>query len=216
MVTDSLREAILSGQFAEGESLRQHNLSQRFGVSEVVIREALRRLEADGLVDTERRRGARVTQLSVDEINELYELRILLEQLLTRHAAAASSPDDLERAARIHDMMATEKDPVRWLILNRDFHNALYRASNRTRLLKFTDDLRIRVERYLRLSLAVLRGFDVAQEEHRQILEAFRARDPERAAQLVGTHLRRTADMVVNYLRSHGQTRESAAPRGAP
>lgn len=214
MVTDSLREAILSGQFAEGEYLRQQSLSQRFGVSEAVIREALRRLEAEGLVEAERRKGARVSQLSVDEISELYELRILLEELLTRHAVPNCTPADLSAAERMLDLMAGERDPVHWLALNRDFHNALYRASNRTRLLKFTDELRIRVERYLRLSLGVLHGFDVAQVEHREILSAYRARDSERAAQLVGAHLHRTADMITNFLNVHVAGHDSPQRRG--
>ncbi len=93
--------------------------------------------------------------------------------------------------------------PVRWLALNREFHNTLYRASNKTRLLKFTDDLRVMMERYLRISLTVLYGFDIAQQEHEAIIAAYRAKDANLAARRAGAHLRRTADMVADFLSAH-------------
>jgi DNA-binding GntR family transcriptional regulator len=202
MVTDRLRESILSGELAEGEYLRQQARAQRYGVSEIVIREALRRLETGGLVEIQRRKGARVGQLSAEEVNELYELRTLLEELITRHAVLNCSGEDIARAEAIHAAGENERDPVRWLALNREFHNTLARPSHRDRLLKFADDLRLMLERYLRLSLGILHGFEIAQREHRDILAAYKARDPELAARRVGAHLRRTADMIVGFLLS--------------
>lgn len=202
MVTDNLRNAILSGQLAGGELLRQQALAQRYGVSEVVVREAFRRLEAEGFVETQRRKGARVSELSADEIWELYELRILLEQLITRHAVPNCQPPDLAEAERVLGLMELERDAMRWLVLNRDFHNALLVPSKRTRLLKFADHLRLNLGRYLRLSLSVLGNFDEAQEEHRTILAAYAERDTERAVKLVAAHLRHTADIIARFLSS--------------
>ncbi len=213
MVTDRLRESILSGEFAEGEYLRQQTLARRYGVSEIVVREALRRLQTEGLVEIQRRKGARVSQLSVAEVNELYELRILLEELITRRAVPNCPAEVLEQAERILAAGEEERDPVRWLALNREFHNTLGRSSRQPHLLRFANDLRLMVERYLRMSLGILHGFEVAQREHREIVAAYKAGDPELAARRMGAHLRRTADMIAAFLVSRGHAHEEG-PRG--
>ena len=210
LLTDRVREAIFSGELAEGEFLRQQALAQRYGVSGVVVREALRRLEAEGLVETKRRKGARVAPLSVEEITELYDLRILLEELVTRYAVPNTGLYDLARAEAIHEVMTRERDPIRWLALNREFHTALLLPSNKLRLLKFVNDLRGMVERYLRMSLTVLQGFEVAQREHEAILVAYRAREAEEAAKLVGAHLRRTANTIADFLITHMRNSEAS------
>lgn len=204
MVTDRLRESILSGELVEGEYLRQLTLARRYGVSEIVIREALARLQTEGLVEIQRRKGARVSQLSAAEVTELYELRILLEELITRRAVPNCSAEDLEQAERILTTLEHERDPIRWLALNREFHSTLARPGKQPHLLKFAEALRLMMERYLRMSLGILHGFDVAQNEHRAIVAAYRARDPELAARRVGAHLRRTADMIATFLASRG------------
>lgn len=218
MLTDALRRSILAGELAEGECLRQQAIARRYRVSEVMVREAFRRLEAEGLVEAEPRRGVRVSRLSVEEIAELYELRILLEELITRHAVPNCTAEDLASAETVLKDMDREKDPVRWLSLNRDFHLCLYRASHRERLLKFASHLRVIVERYLRLSLGILKGFDIAQREHRAILAAYRAGNAELAARHVGAHLRRTADFIVTFLkardRADGALIRQARPSG--
>jgi DNA-binding GntR family transcriptional regulator len=216
MVTDRLRESILSGELAEGEYLRQQTLARRYGVSEIVIREALRRLHTEGLVEIQRRKSTRVSQLSAEELNELYELRILLEELITRRAVPNFTVEDLKQAERILSAGEHERDPVRWLALNREFHNTLARPSRQPHLLKFADDLRVKVERYLRMSLGILHGFDVAQHEHREIVDAYKARDPELAARRLGAHLRRTADMIASFLASRGHAHPRPEPQGVP
>jgi DNA-binding GntR family transcriptional regulator len=200
MITDVLREAILSGEFPEGMFLRQQSVAQRYDVSEIVVREALRRLESEGLVETKRRKGARVSQVSTAEMAEIYELRVILEQLIARYAVPRCTEADWQRAHALMEAMAHETDPVRWLALNRDFHHALYQPSGRTHLLKFADDLRLRMERYLRMSLGVLQGYGQGQAEHDAILQAFRQRNSELAAERIGAHLRRTAHMVGRFL----------------
>src|SRR5256712_3427642 len=209
LLTDRVREAIFSGELAEGEFLRQQALAQRYGVSGVVVREALRRLEAEGLVETKRRKGARVAPLAVDDIRELYDQRILLQDLVTRYAVPNVGLHDLARAEAIHGAMARERDPIRWLALNREFHNALLLPSNKFRLLKFVNDFRGMVERYLRVSLTVLRGYEVAQRENEPILAAYRAREAEEAAKLVGAHLRRTANTITDFLMTHVNNSET-------
>ena len=200
MLTDDLRKTILSGSLEEGEYLRQRSLARRYGVSEVVVREALRLLEAEGLVETERRKGARVSRLSAAEVRELWELRILIEKLLTQHAVPGFQAEDLARAEGLIKVMNEERDPVEWLSINREFHNCLYRPAGRPRILRFGNNLRNMMDRYLRMSLGVLQNFEVAHREHRMILAAYRQGNALLAVKRVETHLRKTADGVVAFL----------------
>jgi DNA-binding GntR family transcriptional regulator len=200
MLTDDLRKTILSGSLEEGECLRQRSLARRYGVSEVVVREALRLLEAEGLVETERRKGARVSRLSAAEVRELWELRILIEKLLTQHAVPGFQAEDLARAEGLIKVMNEERDPVEWLSVNREFHNCLYRPAGRPRILRFGNNLRNMMDRYLRMSLGVLRNFEVAHREHRMILAAYRQKNALLAVKRVEAHLRKTADGVVAFL----------------
>ena len=200
MLTDELRTAILSGHIEEGEYLRQRGLARRYGVSEGVVREALRRLEAEGLVETERRRGASVAKLSTDEVKELWDLRILLEAHLAQHAVPACRREDLAHAEALFQAMGTERDPVAWLGLNREFHACLYRPSGRHRVLRFANNLRSLIDRYLRVHMAVLQNFSLPHHEHRLILAAYRKKDARLAVARVEAHLERTAKSIATFL----------------
>jgi len=200
MLTEELRTAVLSGQMEEGEYLRQRNLARRYGVSEVVVREALRRLEAEGLIETERRKGARVAHLSAAEVSELWELRIVIEKLLTAHAVPAVRPEELTRAEELIRSMGRERDAVAWLSLNRELHDCLYRPAGRLRILRFANNLRNMMDRYLRMRLTVLQHYEIAKREHHSILAAYRRGNAPLAVKRVEAHLRRTADSVVAFL----------------
>jgi DNA-binding GntR family transcriptional regulator len=200
MLTEDLRKAILSGAVEEGEYLRQRSLARRYGVSEVVVREALRHLEAEGLVETEPRKGARASRLSAAEVKELWELRIQLEKLLTQHAVPAFQPEDLARVDELIHSMSQERDPIAWLTLNRELHDRLYRPSGRLRILRFANNLRNLIDRYLRMRLGVLQHYGIAHREHRSILAAYRKGNAALAVKRVEAHLQRTADSVVAFL----------------
>jgi DNA-binding GntR family transcriptional regulator len=200
MLTEDLRKTILSGALEEGEYLRQRSLARRYGVSEVVVREALRHLEAEGLVETEPRKGARVSRFSPAEVTELWELRIVIEKLLTEHAVPAVAVEDLARAEELAKAMGAERDAVAWLSLNREFHDCLYRPARRLRILRFANNLRNLIDRYLRMRLGVLQHYDIAEREHRSLLAAYRQRNAALAVKRVEAHLRRTADSVVAFL----------------
>lgn len=200
ILTEEMRKTILSGALEEGEYLRQRSLARRYGVSEVAVREALRHLEAEGLVETEPRKGARVSRLAPEEVTELWELRILIEKLLTQHAVPAIQPEDLARAEALVRAMSTERDAVAWLSLNRELHDCLYRPAGRLRILRYANNLRNLIDRYLRMRLGVLQHYEIAEREHRSILAAYRKRDAALAVKRVEAHLRRTAESVVAFL----------------
>ena len=200
MLTQELREGILTGALQEGQYLRQPVLARQYGVSQGAIREALKTLEAEGLVESEPRLGARVSRLSVDEIRELWEMRIALEKILAQHAVPAITPKELAHASLLVQAMEAERNPAKWLALNREFHSRLYEPSGRVRILRYATNLRTLMDRYLRVRLGVLQLFEVASKEHRQILAAYKARNVALAMRRIEAHLQRTADSIVVFL----------------
>src|SRR4029077_2026095 len=126
----ALRDMILSGEIAEGEQLRQDALAAAHGVSRIPLREALRQLEAEGLVSFFPHRGAVVSTLSLAEIEELFEIRALIEADVLRRAIPHLTADDLDRAEEIVDTARVafqrESDVGRWGELNWKFHSTLY------------------------------------------------------------------------------------------
>jgi DNA-binding GntR family transcriptional regulator len=127
-------------------------------------------------------------------------LRLFLEPLLARESVLPATPADLEGAEKLWPAMEEEPDPVTWLGLNREFHAALYRPCGRHLLLQMQDQLRTLSERYLRVCLHVLGRFEASNREHRQILDAYRARRPEEAARRVREHLEHVRDAICAVL----------------
>ena len=134
MTLDALRERILHGTYPEGEPLRQDALAEELGVSRIPVREALRQLEAEGLVTFNPHRGAVVSTLSLGEIEELFELRAEIELDLFRRALPHIGADDLARAKEILDTYETSLrngDVGSWGTMNWQFHSTLYAPSER-------------------------------------------------------------------------------------
>jgi DNA-binding GntR family transcriptional regulator len=195
-----LREAILSGRLPPGVPLRQDELAARLGVSKIPVREALCRLEGDGLVEFQLNRGAVVASLSVAEARELGEMRVALETLALRAAVGSLTAGDLRRAAAVLDELDWEGEVARWSRLNRDFHAALYTPAGRPYLLATIDGLHLRAERYLRLVLAGAGHQPRSQEEHRELLAACAAGDPDAAGSILAGHIEGATARLVEYL----------------
>jgi DNA-binding GntR family transcriptional regulator len=201
MVADVLREAILRGILVAGQQLRQDEIARELGVSHIPVREALRQLEAEGLVRLRPYRGFEVSELSPEEVEELYEIRIPLECQALKLALPHLTEQDLERAAQVLDAIDAEEDPSRWSQLNTEFHAVLYTPSGRQRLLNLIRTLRTNVDRYLRLYISVMHRKQYSQREHRKILEAVRLKDPAAAVAALEEHLGIACRMLVDYLR---------------
>ena len=136
-VYDRLCEQIRSGTIRPGARLTETELAARLGVSRTPVREAIRRLEADGLVDHQPRSGAVVRQLAYPEIMELYEMRTVLEGTAARLSARAASPMELEALRSINAEMARAvEDAARLVRLNRQFHARLLDAARNRFLLR--------------------------------------------------------------------------------
>jgi DNA-binding GntR family transcriptional regulator len=194
-----LREAILSGRLGAGAPLRQDELAERLGVSKIAVREALRRLEGDGLVEFQLNRGAVVAGLSAAEARELGEMRVALETLALRTAMPGLSAGDLRRAESILHELDGELDVAHWSRLNQDFHTALYTPADRPWLLATIDGLHLRVERYMRLVLAEIGHQEQSQEEHHALLTACAEGDLAGALRVLGTHIEGATALLVDY-----------------
>jgi len=197
LVYRAIRQDIASGYYAPGV-LRIRPLAERFNVSATPIREALRRLEAEGLV-TLRNRRIMVRGVSSEELDEIFDIREVLERYAI--AEAARRGVDAKTFRRLDELVvemdATQgTDQDRWRSVNQEFHTLIYGLAGNPRLLLMIDSLWVAVEPYLRLYVRVAQDLSSAQDEHRAMLAALRARDADRAGDVLARHLNGTREIV--------------------
>lgn len=206
MALEVLRERILRGEYAEGEQLRQDALAESLGVSRIPVREALRQLEAEGLVTFTPHYGAVVSSLSLEEIEELCELRALLESELMRIAITNLVEEDHERVEAIlaaYEAAFERGDIAEWGALNWRFHSALLSAADRPLTLNVLSTLHNQSDRYMRMQLALTHGEDTAIGEHRAIAAAARTGEADCAARLLREHIIGAGHRLIEFLRVH-------------
>ena len=191
-VREALRRAISAGEMAPGFQLRQDDLAERFGTSRIPVREALRQLEAEGFVTFLPTRGAVVSDLSIDEVIELLEIRIALECHALRLAIPAMGDIDLDDAREILRSYDEEPDAEKWGAFNWRFHKALYAPCNRPRLLAMIEANYGHVGRFTRALVSRATGKDRPQREHYQLLEFCRGGEVEKAVRLLREHIVQT------------------------
>ena len=204
-VGTALRNAILGGTLPAGLALPQSELAEGFGTSIIHVREALKRLEAEGLVTFMPNRGAMVTGMTEDDIIEYSEIRASLEEMAARHAVGRMSRVDLARIEDAYEAFVngTNANPTQHGLgdLNRAFHNAIYAAAQRPRLLEMIDDLHVRLTRYIRSHLELEGRKDLTDIEHEAIMQACRKRDAEEVARLTRQHILDAAAISVRVIR---------------
>ena len=200
IIAKHLREAIISGQLAEGEPVRQDEVAQAFNVSKIPVREALKRLEAEGLVDFQRNRGALVTRISEPELAQMFEVRVLLEVQAIRLAIPNMTEAHFAQAEAICAEFIGEDDVGRWADLNWALHACLYEPARRPYLVGLIRSIHDKVERYLRMQMSLSAGKLRADHEHRDIVAACRARDVELAARLIEEHINGVCQSLYEHL----------------
>ena len=208
LVFEFLRDAILSGRLRGGSHLVQDRIATELNVSRVPVREALLQLESEGLVRMEAHRGASVVWLSPEEIAEIFEIRAILVTAASRRVVPSLTDDRVERLQQITDRQERETSPAMRARLNHAFNATLFEPLNRPRLQALIDKLEREVDRYL-MSIP-----DRPRIGHRELVEACRARDADRAADLVHRHLDKASDCAVNRVREL-MLSDGAAPNGA-
>src|SRR5215472_5300212 len=192
LTVEALRERILRGDFPDGEPLRQDALADELGVSRIPVREALRQLEAEGLVSFSPHRGAVVSTLSLDEIDELFELRADIEGDLLRRAIPLMTDEQFDRAVEVLDAFEdalAAGEASRWGPLNWHFHAALYAPAKRNFTMNVLQKLHQHSDRYFRMQVMLAGGGHTASQEHRAIAAAVRKRDVKNATQLMRAHI---------------------------
>lgn len=207
-VEATLRDGILSGHIPGGTPLRQEDLAQQFGVSRMPVREALRQLEAQALIDFTPHKGAVVTTISAADAADLFAVRLALEPAALRLSLPRLTPEDLLRAADCIADMDGERDLARMGDLNRHFHMTLYSRADSPRLLALVEQHMAVFDRYLRFELAALGWDHLKQDDHRALLDACHDRDSHHAEAILTDHLRH-ADLA---LRTFFTTRDERSP----
>jgi DNA-binding GntR family transcriptional regulator len=200
VISRYLRESIISGQFAEDEPIRQDDIARIFNVSKIPVREALKRLEAEGLVQFHRNKGAVVTRISEPELAQIFEVRVLLEVQAIRLAVPRLTAAHIRRATAICDEFVADDDIGRWAELNWAFHTCLYEAAQRPFLLNMIRSIHDKIERYLRVQMSFEEGKERADQEHRGILKACAERDVEKACELIEHHIMSVCRSLYTHL----------------
>jgi DNA-binding GntR family transcriptional regulator len=207
LVLSSLREAVLSGVFQPGARLRQEELAELFSTSRIPVREALRALEYEGLVTSVPHRGFTVTHLDADEVEEVYDLRILLESHAVRLALPLLTDEDLDDLEELFDRVRTADNPDEGLAAREAFYTRLYSVTGRPRLVGLIIRLRQEVARALRWPT-----IQHSPSIHEQFFEAVRTGDAERAVAQLSAHYRRVAALIRRQLRE-SEARERTVDR---
>jgi DNA-binding GntR family transcriptional regulator len=196
---DALRDAILNGVFEDGQELNQVALAKHFGTSRVPVREALRQLQAEGLVRGEAYLRMVVNGLNIDRVTEIIDIRSALEAYLLGRAMERADEGYVERLRELCDEMDDAPDHHAWLEGNRRFHDALYVPADAPIAADLVTNLSKRVERYLRLwsdGQGVHRNRE-ANSEHRAIISCIEAGHRRKAVAELKRHIAHTRTRVI-------------------
>lgn len=191
LVQAEIEQLILQGELAIGQRINESDLASRFGMSRGPIREALRALEESRLVRSEKNRGVFVREVSVDEADEIYDVREALDQLIGQRVAELATPEqlrELQAVAAEMDRATGAQDIKSYHALNLQFHDMLVDFAGNARL---TESYRLLTKGLLLFRLRGLQdggGFAVSNTEHKAVLEAIAARDAARAGRLLRRH----------------------------
>jgi DNA-binding GntR family transcriptional regulator len=200
---ETLRKAILDGRFLPGARLRQTDLADQLAISRTPIREALVRLQQEGLVDLLPGGGVRVKLLDLDEAVELYDLREVLDGLAARLAAAradAATFTRLEQALARQARCVEREDAGPWFPAHVAFHEELVRAAGNRHLTRLSSIVRLSIRHFHPLLLRTERRLEQAWREHRAIYEAILTRDAGEAERLARQHIVSAKEIVLKVM----------------
>jgi DNA-binding GntR family transcriptional regulator len=189
-IYQDLREAIVTGALPADAALTELSLAAQYNVSRTPVREALRRLEQDGLVQRGPR-GMQVRGRSPEEILEIYEVRITLEGAAARAAAERRTELDLMKLEQVHAMMvaASKDDPDRLVAANRTFHETIWAMSHNGTLVDLLGRLHAHLIRYRETTLTHPGRWEKVLKEHQQLIKAIKAGDQEAAGRIAEAHM---------------------------
>ncbi|MDN5301580.1 MAG: hypothetical protein PWQ60_1094 [Thermoanaerobacteraceae bacterium] len=204
VVFGALREAIITGELKPGERLMEVQLAEEMGVSRTPVREAIRKLELEGLVVMIPRKGAYVAGLSLKDAADVFEIRESLEGLAAALAAERITDEELEAMEKILTEIsgAAEKDDVETIIKkDAEFHQILFAATRNDRLAQIINNLKEQIDRFRVQSFTNRGRIKSILQEHRRIVDALKGRDADMAEKLAKDHIEKVENNIMNILR---------------
>ena len=217
-IVEQLRRDILDGTYAAGEQLRQDALAASFQVSRIPVREALFQLEAEGLVLIEPHKGAIVSAFSLEEIDDVFDLRVLLEPRLLASSAPRLTADDFTEISALDAEFTAAiamQDVAQWGQLNARFHQALYRHARQPRTLAIVTALLQTSDRFTRLQMNRAPALTRAESEHRRLLRLCQDGKVAPACDYLVAHIEKVRQDLHRLLRRSARA-AAAAPASAP
>jgi DNA-binding GntR family transcriptional regulator len=200
-VYDHLKQRILSGEFAGGMRLNPVEIGAMLGISRTPVREALHRLDIEGLVTLTPNRGVVVTSLTVENVRELFKIRAALEGLAASEAARNVREDDLDEfELLLRRMDRARGDPKAWITRHEAFHDRLYQFAQMPRLAAEIRRMREAIHPYLRLYIDVYHHTEMPGYEHRTMLAEIASGSAERAGLAMRQHVESAASGVLEFL----------------
>lgn len=203
LLRENLKEAILEGKLPPGERISEEKIAASLKVSRVPLREALRRLEAEGYVHFLSNDAVIVSKPTADEVQDYYTISSVLEGLATRLAVERARPEEISRLRELHRLLKEayqKKDLGGYFEANRNFHRFIAEVAGSERLYRMIDQMRQEIQKTRILSLHVPQRLDYSMREHDQILDAFLKRNPELAEATVTRHLKNQMEAILTIL----------------
>lgn len=204
LIAEELKEAIVTGKLKPGERLSEEQLAPSLKVSRVPLREALRRLEAEGYVTFLPNEGVAVSKPTLEEVEEYYSIASVLEGLAARLAVERAEPEEVARLMELHQLLKEAykvKDTERYLAANGRFHRYIAELAGNERLYRLIDQMRQEIRKTRILSLRLPQRLDYSMREHDQIMDAFLKKNSALAETVVIKHLQNQMAAIEKALR---------------
>lgn len=198
-IANNLREMIMSGELREGDKIKENEFCELMDISKTPLREALRVLSAEGLIRLIPNRGSYVTTPTFKEIKEMFDVMSVLEGVCARTAAEKMSNIDYEKLKKIHLQLEENfrlKDQKRYIRINNKYHSFVQELAGNKTLNQIVNGLRQKILLYRYKSLNLSGRFEQSIQEHRDLLEAFRKRDAEKAELLMKSHMKKQSEAL--------------------
>ncbi len=208
VVFNTLRQAILKGELKPGERLMEIALADRLGVSRTPIREAMRKLEQEGLVVMIPRRGAQVACITEKDLNDVLEVRMALELMAIEKACKRMTDEEIQtmsKAARAFEETLAEGDLVKIAEADIAFHDSIYEAADNKRLLQVLNNMKEQMYRYRVEYLKDRTTGEQLIREHEELTEAIRARDIKKAQELSYCHLENQRQTIIRIINGENE-----------
>lgn len=202
-VSSILRKAILKGEFKPGERLIQAELAEKIGVSRMPVREALKTLEMEGLVTLVPHRGAIVNSITVEDVEEIYELRAVIESLVLKKSMPALDEKDLIELKKLYDKMVDTTHLETYVELNREFHKTLYSKCESQRLKSFMKTISHGLAQDT--PYIIPNQIEKSDKEHEKILRSIINGDVEQAKKELSDHIKRTGKELVEFMKKNNR-----------